>query len=326
MLTMLIIPLTLIGIDKPAGGLVDDVGETIKGNTPLSRQAYLINEFRVIFTYLRLLFFPVNQNLDYDYPVYRSVFNPPVFLSLLFLLSIFGLAVYLFYRSRYTIHDTRFTIHDKNNTLLRRELKGDNVHHASCIMYRFVAFGIFWFFINLLPESSLIPLNNVIFEHRVYLPSVGVVIAFGTALFGVIQRRGGSATVRQNDRTSGQSSSFSFLSIALSLYSSVALIGVLSIAAYQRNTIWKDEVSLCEDMVMKSPKKARVHNNVGLAYQLKGWDDRAIEHYQMAINLDPEYITAHYNLFTVYANKGWANKGKEHLDIARRLMRHQRGK
>ena len=39
--------------------------------------------------------------------------------------------------------------------------------------YRLVSFSIFWFFLTLLPESSFLPIKDVIFEHRLYLPLVG---------------------------------------------------------------------------------------------------------------------------------------------------------
>ncbi|MBI4691537.1 MAG: hypothetical protein HY754_14925, partial [Nitrospirae bacterium] len=77
-LTMLIIPLTLIDIGIPAGELIEDVGKVTKGNTTLTRWEYLFTELRVVVTYIRLLFPPGNQNLDYDYPVYSSFFNPPI--------------------------------------------------------------------------------------------------------------------------------------------------------------------------------------------------------------------------------------------------------
>jgi hypothetical protein len=100
LLTMLIIPLTLIGIDKPLEDLIGDVSETTKGQANLSRLDYLFTQFRVIVTYIRLLFLPINQALIYDYPIYYSFFDPNVILSFLFLSVILGLGVYLLYRSR----------------------------------------------------------------------------------------------------------------------------------------------------------------------------------------------------------------------------------
>jgi len=51
---------------------------------------------------------------------------------------------------------------------------------------RLIAFGIIWFFLALSVESSFIPIEDVIFEHRLYLPSIGTFIAFTAAS---LQRR-----------------------------------------------------------------------------------------------------------------------------------------
>ena len=83
-LTMFIIPLSMLvtqGGSTGASG-IDELTK-IAGSVDVSRWDYLNTQFRVIVTYIRLLFFPVNQNLDYDYPIYRTFFTPPVFLSFL---------------------------------------------------------------------------------------------------------------------------------------------------------------------------------------------------------------------------------------------------
>ncbi|MBI4824405.1 MAG: hypothetical protein HY805_09300 [Nitrospirae bacterium] len=63
LLTMLIIPLTLIGIDKPVGEIISGVEPATRGYGEISRGDYLLTQFRVIVTYIRLLFLPINQNI-----------------------------------------------------------------------------------------------------------------------------------------------------------------------------------------------------------------------------------------------------------------------
>ena len=133
------------------------------GSADVSRWDYLNTQFRVIVTYIRLLFFPVNQNLDYDYPIYRTFFTPPVFLSFLFLLGIFCWGIYLLYRSYKSDQANRF-------------------------WYRLIAFGIFWFFVTLSVESSIIPIQDVIYEHRLYLPSVGFFMAIMSGIVFIYVR------------------------------------------------------------------------------------------------------------------------------------------
>jgi tetratricopeptide (TPR) repeat protein len=265
LLTMLIVPLTILGIDRPAGDLIGDVSEVTRGNTDLSRRSYLFTEIRVISTYLRLLVFPVSQNLDYDYPVYTSIFESGVFFSLCFLLIIAGGGLFLLYRTR----------------------KG-----TSPLLI--VSYGILWFFLNLMVESSVIPLNNVIFEHRIYLPSIGVFLGVSTVCFMGMERLKGK----------GAKATVGILAV---------IVVVLAGSTYARNRVWQDEVSLWDDVVKKSPDKPRAHNNLGTAYRYKGLHNRAIEHYQRAIQLDPDYAYAYNNLGTAYRSRGQTDRAIENF-------------
>ena len=275
LLTMLIIPLSLVGIDKPIGDTIGELREAAQETDAIPRWSYLFTQFRVIVTYIRLLVLPINQNLDYDYPLYHSFFNPEVFLSFLFLLPLIGFGIYLLYRSRFTSHASRLT-----------------------------AFGIFWFFITLSVESSIIPIKDVTNEHRLYLPSLGIIIVFVLTTFYVLR-----LVIRAPLR---------FLTITCLLLTTIII--ALSIAAYQRNAVWQNEVSLWEDVVRKSPNKVRGYNNLGNAYRYKGWVDKAIEHYQIALRLKPTCVDAHNGLAVAYDNKGWVDKAIVHYQIALRLQ------
>jgi len=126
----LIVLLFLVTYRYLSGGLPVVHAET-------SRLDYLFTEFKVIITYLRLLFVPYNQQVFYDYPVSKSLFEIPVFLSVIALLLILSAAVYLF----------------KKNKL--------------------ISFGIIWFFLTVAAESSFIPVKYFICEYRLYLPMFG---------------------------------------------------------------------------------------------------------------------------------------------------------
>jgi tetratricopeptide (TPR) repeat protein len=280
LLTMLIIPLGLMGSAKPMGEVIGDVSAAARVGSDISRWEYLFTQFRVIVTYIRLLFFPVNQNLDYDYPVYRSFFDPDVFLSFLFLLSLFCLAVYLFYRSRFSYLST---LNSQLSTL------------SSQPSSRLAGFGIFWFFITLSVESSLIPMNDVIFEHRVYLPSVGFFIAVMAVLFMAWERLKGKAAWMGKAVTGGL----------------IAVVFLFSGAAYARNTVWQSEFSLWQDVARKSPGKARAHNNLGLIFMNKGDMDRAVVFYGRALAIDQKIAEPHFNMGVVYERKGQLDEAIE---------------
>jgi tetratricopeptide (TPR) repeat protein len=271
LLTLAIIPSDLFLPELGLGGKTSGVAETIREKqieelATLSPHDYLVTQSRVIVTYIRLLFLPVNQNVDYDYHLYNSLFNPEVFLSFVFLLFLFCFALFLFVRSRRT---------NNGYTLL-------------------ASLGILWFFITLSVESSVIPIRDVIYEHRLYLPGVGAVISFSAFVFYGKERLG--------------------VKVSPLVFTCVLLLFTvvpLSIAAYNRNFIWRDEITLWEDVVRKSPEKARGHYNLGTAYDKEGMTDKAMAEYKRAIRLNPGYADAHYNLGLAYHEQGRTDEAIE---------------
>jgi regulator of sirC expression with transglutaminase-like and TPR domain len=250
LLTMLIIPYNVIGVEKPLGGLLSDAGVASGVQTAVSRWDYLVTQCVVIVTYIRLLLVPINQNLDYDFPLYHSLACPAVLFTSFFLLSLICVGCYLFYRSR-----------------------------CSARALRLVAFGIFWFFIALSVESSVIPIADVIFEHRVYLPSVGAFLAFSAAA-GL-----GAERLAVRHRLGWKA--------AASVLGGIVLI--FSVVTIQRNRVWHDEETLWSDVVRKSPNKARGFNNLALALLKKGQLEKACALFDRAITLDPRYAEAYNN-------------------------------
>ncbi|MEW6107770.1 MAG: tetratricopeptide repeat protein [Nitrospirota bacterium] len=303
-LTMLIIPITLLDFDKPLAMVIDTA--TRGSEQQINRIDFFITQFRVIVTYIRLLFFPVNQTILYSFPLSHSFLEIKVILSFLMLLVIFSSAVCLFKHSNDVSPDIRL-----------------------------IALGIFWFFITISIESGVIPLNMVIQEYRMYLPSVGVFVAFTTGFFLLFNR------IKDNK----------IQAVLLSILIILPLI--LSVITYSRNIKWKDSVTLWEDVVRKAPNRARgyirlgtiylswnlldkaieyleiglklhpnnaeVRNCLGYAYRSKGLYDRAIEYLMSAIRLNPDMVEAHFNLASAYQSKGLHDKAIEYYKNALRL-------
>ena len=211
---------------------------------------YLLTQFRVIITYIRILFFPVNKNLDYNYPLIKTC------LQLNAVLSLTAIIFILFFAFKFKIK------------------------------YKMLSFGIFWFFISLLPESSIIPIKDVIFEHRLYIPSIGFIIFFVCGIFYIMSEKHKK----------------------LLLSSLVLIISILSIMTYMRNNIWKTPFSLWNDVIKKSPNKSRPYLSRGLFYYMKGDLDLAIADYTRAIKLKPDYAQVYINRSISYRSKGLLDK------------------
>lgn len=269
---------------QTAAGMLADVGEQLRASTHLARMDYLFTQFRVIVTYLRLLVLPINQNLDYDYPVYHSFFTPQVFLSFFFLASIFGLACFLLWRTRKSRKgNVQRTAGLENLKLVSQPqppLNPSPGFSSTCLL-RLVAFGILWFFLALSVESSFVPILDVIAEHRLYLPSIGAAAAFSAAFFLIVERFFRSSTV-------------------LSILAGAIIILALSFATHQRNNVWGNAVKLWEDVVSKSPQKPKPLNNLGLALNDAGRPWEAIPILKRAIDISYKYDMANYNLGRSY--------------------------
>jgi hypothetical protein len=214
---------------------------------------HLLSQVHVV-AYAFLLFFtPSNQNFDHDLPVFHSLTQSPLPLDLLL---VSGLAA------------------------------------ASIVSARrlpLVAFGLIWFFAQLLP-TTVIPRNDLLSERNLYLPSIGLSLAIVVLgwrltqwLMTILQR---PALVR-------------FVSVALAM----TLVFVLCVFTYQRNLLYQDRLLLWSDAVRKSPLKARPHNNLGYAYALRDDWDRAIEEFRTAARLDPDFVLAQENLRDAYLHR-----------------------
>ena len=141
--------------------------------------------------------------------------------------------------------------------------------------HRLLSLSIVWFLGQLAIESSFVPLD-LVHEHRLYLPSSVPLALAGAALW----RRLPQGTVR--------------------LASFALLLGSLGAWTAQRNELWREPVRLLEDTAVKSPEKARVHGNLGHAYQKAGQVEAARRELERALALDPELSGAANDLAVLY--------------------------
>ena len=302
LLTMLIIPVSVLQIEGSFHEIVKPIDEpTAVDQGNLSGGVYVLTQFRVITTYIRLLLLPTNQNVVYNYPAYHSLSDVPVLLSFLFLTLLFAAAVYLLVKTRQ--HRTGSeTSAMQCAALAMEEVKEDISPTASYFLYnvyvRLVGFGILWFFITLSIESSIIPLALVIDEYRVYLPSVGFFLAAISMMAFFTQKI--PATGRK---------------IAVAAF--VVLIFMLGSATFTRNAVWSSKLSLWEDVLAKSGGLTKVYNNLGIAYYEQGLYEKAIGMYTKAIGTSPDNFFAYSNLGVAYAATGHVDQAIETLARAR---------
>ncbi len=215
----------------------------------------ILTQFRVVIYYLSLIFFPhpARLNLDYDFPLSYSLINPPTTLfSLVVILGLVGIAFYLSKKQR------------------------------------LISFCIIWFFGNLVIESSIIPLA-IIYEHRIYLPSMLVSLLVVILAFRYIKPR--------------------WLTVAMLC----SIIIIFSYWTYERNKIWQSTLTLWSDSVQKSPNKARPHTSLGKSLLDLERTDEAINHFNIALRIKPNNPEAHHNLAVAFAKQGKMNDAINHF-------------
>lgn len=278
LLTLAIIPILVL-----SGQELSAEGTLRQTRVDIPRLHYLLTQLPVIATYLRLLILPVNQNLDYDYPIYTTFFTPPVFLSFLPLAGLFTWALYLFWRTRATRsfapdHGSRITDRDGNPS----PLTPHSSRLADDPSVRMIAFGLCWFFLTLSVESSFVPLPDLIFEHRLYLPMAGIAAAAAVMILILVQRTS------------------ALLAGRLPLIAAAVIILALTGATWQRNRVWRSEVSLWADVTRKSPGKARPWYNLGTHLTDSGRPAEAIPPLMRAVSIDPQFADAWHNLGRAY--------------------------
>jgi tetratricopeptide (TPR) repeat protein len=243
-----------------------------------STWSYMLTQVRVAATYLRLLAWPAEQNLDYDFPLSQSILAPDVLLGMLLILSMVILGI---------------------------------LAHKS---WPLVTFGTIWFFITLSPTSSIVTLPDVIFEHRLYLPLVG----FAFVVIGIIAASGrreriltavaiivlvvfSAGTYRRNNTWQNDVALWQdtvkkspgkarpWVNLAMSY---------INVAEYD-----KALEALSQAVVLK-PDYAAAYENIGVAHFHKKAYQPAIAAFEKAIALDPVTASAYYALGEAYLRVG----------------------
>lgn len=223
-----------------------------------SRLTYLLTQFPVILEYLRLFFIPYGQNLDHDVALRSSWRDPVVLAAFLSLVLIVGAALLLCLRGR-------------KGVLLKERI------------LLLAGFGVAWFCIAISLESGLVPIRDVMFEQRVYLPSAGLVITVASLLwFFIVKWSVAGSALRR----------FTFVITILT--------GIAVVLTVSRNRVWSSEVTLWEDAAAKSPAKGRTYGALGHSYQRAGRLSDAESAYLEAVRLAPQDYIARNNLGAIY--------------------------
>lgn len=243
-----------------AGGLSGAKALNIAHTSPDPSYAlhYLMSQTEVWWRYLRLFVWPSSLNIDPDLRPILKFTEPRFLLSLGGWLAVLAGAFFVHRRPQYRAWSTP------------------------------LALALLWFGMTLLPDSSVVPLPDLMAEHRTYLPTVGLCIGCAAALLACEVPPVWTATVA---------------------LSALAGLGATSAA---RCKAWSSPVALWQDTTAKSPGKVRCWLNLGAAYFEAGRLAESEEAFLKSLSVEPT-VPGAANLATVYLK---LNQPEKALPIA----------
>ena len=244
--------------------LTERVGEKI---TPLW---YCMSQFKVIVHYAFIFFWPFTMSVDYDWKLVDSFFALDCLLPFILLCSIAG---YVLWRLR------------KDKTDL-------------------IAFCLLWFFIVLLPRSTIIPSTELVADYKTYSASFGLflLMALGiTKFLGFMQKK---------LRTDHALAHWALL---------LAMLLPLGVLLHERNKVWRSGLEFWANIIQNAPLKARAYNNYGVSLCEAARFEEAIPNFKRAIALDGVYSDPHNNVAVAYGSLGRIDEAIQALEDSIRI-------
>lgn len=270
--TMLIVPATVLWA-APIAELLAAGGARSLQALQLGHVDFLLTELAVVATYLRLLVWPAGQTLWYEYPIYHSLWEPAVLAAAALHLGLSCAALGFFARSK------------------QRPAR------------RLVAFGIFWFYASLAVEAGAVVIVDVIYEHRLYFPSVGFFLAVGAGALLLVERlQARHGWVRP-----------------LAGFAAGVLVPSATAASFNRNEVWRTEISLWQDVERKTPASGAGPYLLGRAYLKANRPEEAEAALRRAIAVVPYYTLAYSALARTYFALKLPGRGNHAAAIGRYL-------
>lgn len=160
---------------------------------------------------------------------------------------------------------------------------------------RIIFFWTSFFLIALSPTLTPFRLNWIVAERYLYLPSLGIFALIGIGLTKLSEKN-------------------HLRNIVYPLFA--ILIILLSARTIIRNMDWQDENHLWIATGKTSPSSPNNHNNLGDVYGRLGDKQRAIQEFQTAITLKPNYADAYHNLANAYRETDQMDKALENYQNA----------
>ncbi len=159
---------------------------------------------------------------------------------------------------------------------------------------------------------GLVPVSNVLYQHtrpiadqRLYLPSVGFALLVATGFHSLRQRLHLAAYKETGP--------------LVVLMAAEIVMGLYAVRTYVRIGDWRDDITLIQDTLRRSPDSPRPHLQMGLLLSHQGDLDGAARELHKVLELSPYNVDAHKYLGIVFTEKREFARAVRHFANGLRL-------
>ncbi len=189
-----------------------------------------------------------------------------------------------------------------------------------------LGFVLAWFFAVLSPTLLIPLLGETMAERRMYVPLMAmvpwVVVAAYVTLQWIFQvgPKGVESLWRKEFSDHGKSvTAKDPRPLLVTMAGTLALVAAFGAVSIHRVAAYKDDLSIWEDAVRYQPDDPLVQVNLGTSLGKAGRTEESKQHFEKALELDPNHSHAHYNLARTLAEEASSvppDKAKILLDEA----------
>ena len=158
--------------------------------------------------------------------------------------------------------------------------------------------GLLWFIVFLVP--SLMSYNSpdkiVFFEHRLYLPLVGIIVFFATSLRNINV---------SPSLPAGRKYGYVFPAAACILF---------AILAFNYSSAYANKIVFWQRAVADSPNSADAHNGLATSYLIDGKTEEALTEFAKTLEINPKEKRVHLLLGLNYLDQNLYDKAKEEFE------------
>jgi tetratricopeptide (TPR) repeat protein len=179
--------------------------------------------------------------------------------------------------------------------------------------------AILFFVITLAPALGffdIYPMRySFVADHFQYLASLGPIVLVSAMLS------------KAADGFTGGQTRDAALGSQLATLGLVSLLLVpLAALTWRQSSIYRNEITLWTDTILKNRDSWMAYNNLGLFYYRQGDLGRALPLFQKSVQIKPDNAEAHYNLALVLRGIGMEADAASHFRIADRLRPRKGGR